>query len=133
MMEKRMNKQELLELLSSLKIDKEEFWLLSSSALVLRGLFENAGDLDIAVTEKGFNELKKNYNLVLKENGFYKVTDKVECVLYNNKPCDLEKCDGYNLQNLNTYFDYLKSSTRPKDKIRYDIVKKELERRKQNN
>ena len=133
MMEKRMNKQELLELLSSLKIDKEEFWLLSSSALVLRGLFENAGDLDIAVTEKGFNELKKNYNLVLKENGFYKVTDKVECVLYNKNPYDLEKCDGYNLQNLNTYFDYLKSSARPKDKIRYDIVKKELERRKQNN
>lgn len=133
MMETRMNKKELLELLASLKIDKEEFWILSSSSLVLRDLFESAGDLDIAVTQKGLNQLKESYNLVLKENGFYNVADKVECVLKDDKPNDLEQCEGYNLQNLNTYFAYLTSSKRPKDKIRYDIVKKELERSNQNN
>ena len=35
-MVKRMNKDELMDLLNTLKIDKEEFWILSSSALVLR-------------------------------------------------------------------------------------------------
>ena len=47
-----MNKEELTDLISTLKIDKEEFWILSSGALVLRGIYENAGDLDIAVTFK---------------------------------------------------------------------------------
>lgn len=54
-----MGKKELMDLLSTLKIDKDEFWILSSSALVLRGIYENARDLDIAVTNKGLIELKK--------------------------------------------------------------------------
>ena len=58
-MEKRMNKEELIELLESLKLDKNEFWILSSGALVMRGIYPDAGYLDIAVTEKGLEELKK--------------------------------------------------------------------------
>lgn len=68
-MEQRMNKKELMELIDSLKISKDEFWILSSSALVLRDLFPTSGDLDIAVTEKGLQQLKQNYNLHQKENG----------------------------------------------------------------
>lgn len=67
-MNKRMKKDELLKLIESLKIDKNEFWILSSGALVLRGIYDDAGDLDIAVTNKGLEELKKNYNLIRKEN-----------------------------------------------------------------
>ena len=66
-MEKRMNKAELIKLIESLKLDKNEFWILSSGALVIRGIYPDAGDLDIAVTEKGLKELKKNYDL--KEKG----------------------------------------------------------------
>jgi len=80
-MEKRMNKEELVKLIESLKLDKNEYWILSSGALVLRGIYPDAGDLDIAVTEKGLKELKGNYNLKKKENGWYIVNDKIECVL----------------------------------------------------
>ena len=59
-MEKRMNKEELIELIKTLKVSKEEFWVLSSGALVLRGIYPDAGDLDIAVTNKGMEELQKN-------------------------------------------------------------------------
>lgn len=64
---RRMNKSDLLELLSSLKIDKEEFWILSSGALVLRGIYPDAGDLDIAVTNKGLEQVKSNYTIVPKD------------------------------------------------------------------
>lgn len=37
-MEQKMNKSELLKLLSTLKLHKNEFWVLSSGALTLRGL-----------------------------------------------------------------------------------------------
>lgn len=61
--EKRMNKEELIELINSLKIDKNEYWILSSSALIIRGIYDSAGDLDLAVTEKGLKQLMENYDL----------------------------------------------------------------------
>lgn len=51
-MEKRMNREEIIKLIESLKIDKNEYWILSSGALVIRGIYPDAGDLDIAVTER---------------------------------------------------------------------------------
>lgn len=124
-----MNKEELLELIESLNISKDEFWILSSSALVLRDLFETAGDLDLAVTEEGLKQLKNNFNLTQKENGWYIVNDKVECILDVKTDDKIEKYGDLNLQSLEKYFEYLKTSKREKDKIRYDIVKQELERR----
>lgn len=129
-MDKRMNKEELLELLQSLKIDRNEFWVLSSSALVLRGLFDSAGDLDIAVTEKCLEQLKVNYDLHQKENGWYIVNDKVECVLDTLEEWKIERYNGYNLESLDKYMMYLKTSTREKDKIRYEIVSKALKKTK---
>lgn len=125
-MSDRMKKDELLELVQSLKIDKEEFWILSSGALVLRGIYEDAGDLDIAVTNKGLEQLKNNYNLIKKENDFYIVNDKVECVCDGEKE-DLkyqpEKLDcGYYAQNIFDYLEYLKSSKRQKDIARIPLV-----------
>jgi hypothetical protein len=124
-MNKRMKKDELLKLIESLKIDKNEFWILSSGALVLRGIYDDAGDLDIAVTNKGLEELKKNYNLIRKENGWYIVNDEVECVCDGDKD-KLEYKPEYNgeyyLQNINEYYEYLKQSSRDKDKVRIPIV-----------
>ena len=126
-MENRMNKEELLKLIESLKISKEEFWILSSGALVLRDIYESAGDLDIAVTNKGLEELKANYDLKQKENGWFIVNDKVECVCNGEienlkyKPERLE-C-GYLVQNIHEYFEFLNKSEREKDKARIPLVK----------
>jgi len=121
-----MTKNELLELLKNLKIDKEEFWVLSSGALVLRGIYPDAGDLDIAVTNKGLEELKKNYNLIPKENGWFIVTDKIECVCDGEKEqlkYKPEKIGDYYVQNIDEYLEYLSNSEREKDKLRIQIVK----------
>ena len=126
-----MNKEELLKLLETLKINKEEFWILSSSALVLRDLFPDAGDHDIAVTDKGLEELKQNYNLKQKENGWYIVTDKIECVCDRKKEklkYKPELVENYYVQNLQEYYEYLLSSNREKDKLRINIVKEELKK-----
>lgn len=121
-MEKRMNKEELITLIESLKMDAEEFWVLSSGALVLRGIYPDAGDLDIAVTQKGLDYLKTKFNLVQKENGFYKVLDNVECVLDTKEDWKIEKCGKYNVESIEKYYAYLKSSTREKDKKRIPLV-----------
>lgn len=129
-MEERMKKEELIEVIENLGIDYEEFWILSSSALVLRDLFPDAGDLDIAVTEEGLRQLKSKYDLKQKENGWYIVNDKVECVLDTKEPWKIEKYGKYQLENIEKYFKYLESSTREKDKIRYEIVKEYMDKRK---
>lgn len=125
-MNQRMNKNELLDLLNTLKVDKEEFWVVSSGALVLRDIYATAGDLDIAVTDKGLEQLACNYQLIKKDNDWYTVCDKVECVCDGSmkklkyKP---EKLDNnYYVQNIFEYYEYLKSSTREKDKERIPLV-----------
>lgn len=128
-MEKRMNKEELIELIESLKLDKNEYWILSSGALVIRGLYPDAGDLDIAVTEKGLQELKRNYNLKKKGNGWYIVNDKIECIVDTKESCKIEKYGDYNLQSIKKYYEFLKESNREKDKARIPIIEKYMENR----
>ena len=123
----RMNKVELLKLLSELKLPKEEYWILSSAALVLREIYPDAGDLDIAVTDKGLEILKVNYDLKYKERGWYQVSDTIECVCdgpMENLKYQPEYVDGYYVQNIIEYYEYLKTSTREKDKIRIPLVEK---------
>lgn len=128
-MEKRMNKEELIELLESLKIDKNEFWILSSGALVMREIYPDAGDLDIAVTERGLQQLKDNYNLKQKANGWYIVNDKVECVLDTKEDWKIEKYGEYNLQSIEKYYEFLKNSNREKDKARIPLVEEYMKNR----
>ena len=40
-------KKEQIKLIKTLKIDRNEYWILSSGALVIRGIYPDAGDLDI--------------------------------------------------------------------------------------
>ena len=121
-MEKRMNKEELIILIQSLKLNKDEYWILSSAALVLRGIYKDAGDLDIAVTEVGLEELKRNYNLKQKENGWYIVNEKIECVVDEKNEAKVEQFGEYNLQNIYCYYDFLLHSKRLKDKERIPLV-----------
>ncbi len=117
-----MVKKELEKLIESLKIDRDEYWILSSGALVLRGILTDAGDLDIAVTKKGLEELMKNYNLKQKENGWYMVTDKIECVLDTKEDWKIEKLGEYNLESIKKYYSYLLQSKREKDIARIPLI-----------
>jgi len=130
-MEYRMKKETLLKLLETLKISPEEFTILSSSALVLRGIYEDAGDLDLAVTKKGFEELNKNYKLNKKPNNWYIVNDKIECTI-DDMENRKEKIENYYVQDINDYLTYLESSNREKDKSRIPLVKKYINERKKN-
>lgn len=124
-----MNKIELLELLKGLKINPNEFVILSSSALILREICDKTSDLDIAVTAKGLRELKENYNLIRKENGWYIVNDKTECVL-DEMIGKKEKLGDYYVQDIYDYLLYLESSEREKDKLRIPWVKEYIKNRK---
>lgn len=126
-----MNKEQLIQLIENLKLDKNEYWILSSSALVICGILETAGDLDIAVTEKGLNELLKYYDLKEKENGWYTANDKIEYVVDKKESWKIKTYNNYNLESIQKYYQYLKESTRKKDKKGIPLLEKYMEERKQ--
>ena len=47
-----MNKEELLNLLNSLELPKTEYYILSSGSMLLYGLREIVGDLDLSVSNE---------------------------------------------------------------------------------
>ena len=124
-----MNKEELVELIESLKLDKNEYWILSSGALVIRGIYPDAGDLDIAVTEKGLKELKSNYNLKEKGKDWYIVNDKIECIVDTKESWKIEKYETFNLQSIGMYYEFLKNSSREKDKAKIPLIKDYMKNR----
>ena len=121
-----MNKRELIQLIDSLNIDRDEFWVLTSGALVLRGIYEEAKDLDLGVSEKGLKQLKENYNLKQKENGWYIVNDLVECCLDTR---NVEKIGDYYVESIDRYYKYLLESNREKDKLRIPLVEEYIKQR----
>lgn len=123
-----MKKIELINLIDSMCLDKDDFVVLSSGALVLRGIMDNAVDLDIAVTSTGLEHLKEKYNLIKKDNGFYKVTDDIECV-QDNMEGKKELLGNYYVQDINNYLEFLKRSNREKDKIRIRLVEEYIRTR----
>ena len=123
-----MNKKEIIDLLEQLNIPKEEYVILSSSALVIREVYDKAGDIDLAVTQKGLEFLKRKYNLIDKGNNWFTITDRIECVL--DETVKKEKYGEYYLQDIVQYYEYVKSRNREKDKLRLPELEEYILRRK---
>ena len=123
-----MNKIQVLKLLNDLKISKDKYVILSSASLVIRDIYEECGDIDIAVFDGGFEELKQNYELFDKGNNWYKINDDIECVV-GSKNLKREKYKGFYLQDIHQYYDYVKSKNRDKDKDRISILEKYIKER----
>ena len=69
--EKNMNKEELLNLVESLNMPKDEYYILGGGSLVMFGIKDKTADLDWCVSEELWARLKEGYNLDEK--------DKNEC------------------------------------------------------
>lgn len=100
-----MRKNELLNLLEELNFPKDEYYVLSGASLVLRGIKEEANDLDLCISEELFEQIKEKYNLtndIKNESGFYKINDKLEIVVDKKEDFKMEVGKKYNLENLQT-------------------------------
>ena len=113
-----MNKEELIKLIENLNLPKDEYYILSSGVLVLYGLRDLAGDLDLCVSEELFNSLKEKYNIKEEDKnscGFYKLNDLVEVVVENKKNFTRDFKDGYPVETLERILKFKKKVNRPKD------------------
>lgn len=125
-----MKKVELLNLLEKLNFPKDEYYVLSGASLVLRGIREEAGDLDLCISEELFNQIKDKYELTddkKNECGFYKINDNLEVVVDKKEKFKMEEGEKYNLEDLKTILDFKIKRNKPKDQKDIENIKKYLE------
>lgn len=115
-----MNKKEIFEYLKKFELDKEEFIILSGSALVIYGIKEIAKDIDIAVSEKLYNKLINNYNCIYeKEVNNYKVwyiDNIINFSIHYYDEVEYEIINGYKVQSLDSIIQLKQKLNRDKDK-----------------
>ncbi|MDO4283655.1 MAG: hypothetical protein Q4D02_08485 [Clostridia bacterium] len=124
-----MNKTELLNLLNELNFPKDEYYVLSGASLVLRGIREKAGDLDLCISNELFENIKEKYNLTEdKKNdcGFYRISDSLEVVVNKKENFKMEMKNDYNLEDLNVILDFKLKRNAPKDQKDIENIKNYL-------
>lgn len=122
-----MNKEEVFNLLKELNFPKDEFYILSGASLVIRGIREKCSDLDLCISEELFSRIKNKYNLTenkKNECGFYHINDTLEVVVDKKEKFNMEKCNPYNLENLNTILEYKTKRNLPKDQADIENINK---------
>ena len=126
-----MKKIELLNLLEELDFPKDEYYVLSGASLVLRGIKEEANDLDLCISAELFNQIKDKFNLTderKNECGFYKINDNLEIVVDKKEDFKMEIGEKYNLEDLQTILDFKLKRNKPKDQKDIENIKKYLEK-----
>ena len=126
-----MNKEKIINKISELKLDKNEFWVVGSAALVLRNILDTANDIDIAITYKQYEELTKKQELVYlgtnHNSKWYKINDCIECCIDEMDKEKVEISEPFNLINLEYYYNsFIKNSTREKDIEKKRLIEKEI-------
>ena len=128
-----MNKEELLNLLNSLELPKTEYYILSNGSMLLYGLREIIGDLDLCVSNELFEQLKKKYNLKesdKNECGFYHISNEVEIVPNSKENFKMEYKDGYPVESLKTILAFKEKRNAPKDQKDIRNIKKYLKEKR---
>lgn len=124
-----MNKEELLNLLDSLELPKTEYYILSSGSMLLYGLRELAGDLDLCVSNELFKQLEKKYDLKesdKNECGFYHILKDIEIVPNSKENFKMEYKDGYPVEDLRTILAFKEKRNAPKDQKDIENIKRYL-------
>lgn len=128
-----MNKEELLKLVESLNIPKDEYYILGGGSLVMFGIKETTSDLDLCVSNELFAKLKEEYNLDEKDKnecGFYQISDIIEIIPNPKEEFTAQEIDGYKVEELKRILEFKKKRNAPKDKPYIEKITQYLEGQK---
>lgn len=123
------NKEQILKLLSKLNFPKDEYYVLSGASMVIRDIRKQAKDLDLCISKELFKKIKDKYSLSedkKNEYGFYHISDLIEVVVNNKEDFNMEVCNPYNLEDLNTILKFKIKRNTQKDQIDIEKIKEYL-------
>lgn len=108
-----MNKREFLERLSSLKLPKYQYIILSGGSLLMHGLRKETNNIDLAISDVLATELKI-HNKEPNEKGTYRIAKDVEVIVGMNK-ISAVLVDDYLCESLRSIYEFKRRMDRPKD------------------
>lgn len=112
-----MNKQDIINRLKEFPYSKDEYWVITGSAMVLYGIRELTHDIDMGCSSKMADQLEKDgYIPTITESGNRKfvVGDDIE-IFENWKYGSVERIDGVPVLSLDGLIEMKKSLGREKD------------------
>jgi len=123
------NKETIIKKINLLNLDKNDFYVLGSASLVLRGIIDIAHDIDLAITNKAY--LKNKDNLIYlganHNSKWYKINEEIECCVEDLLDEKVDSGEPFNLINLEYYYNnFIKESNREKDKLKKTLLEKIL-------
>ena len=124
-----MNKETIIKKINLLNLDKNDFYVLGSASLVLRGIIDTAHDIDLAITNKAYLKNKDNliYLGVNHNSKWYKINEEIECCVEDLLDEKVDSSEPFNLINLEYYYNnFIKESNREKDKLKKTLLEKIL-------
>ena len=120
-----MNKQEILDQLESFPYDRNEYWVITGSAMVIYGIKEQAGDIDLGCSVKMADRLESDgylYGRTKDGNRWFKVGESIEVFeswLYDS----VKEIDGFQIISLNGLIEMKEKIGREKDIQDIELIK----------
>lgn len=130
-----MNKASIEENLRELNIMEGEYYVVGSSAMVIRGIREVAGNLDLCMAEKALNELKTRYDVQKTDKGYdnlYKINDEIEFFVDPKEKFNVEYAHGWPLEDIHVLLDFKLKRNAEKDQADIINIRKYLEEQENN-
>ena len=126
-----MNKQEYLQKLDELALDKNKYCIISGGVMLMLGLRDKTNDIDIKVTPDYFEELQSRFTFKKspKFSYLYELSDEVEVAVQDFTKESIEYVDGYPINKIENELDWKIKNNREKDKPDIERIKKYLRRR----
>lgn len=112
-----MNRQEILDQLKAFPYDRNEYWVITGSAMVIYGIKEQAGDIDLGCSAEMADLLESDGYLIGRTkdgNRWFKVGESIEIFeswLYDS----VVSIDGFQVISLNGLIEMKKKIGREKD------------------
>ena len=124
-----MKKEEFLKIVDSLELDPEKYYIYSGGSLLIRGIREETGDVDLRVSEEYFEELKKRFTFTQGEYcDLFVLSEDVEFTVGGFNKNNSEMYEGYPIETLDAIIKWKMEHSRPKDLRDIELIKKFLEK-----
>lgn len=124
-----MKKQEYLEKLNRLGLDRERFCIISGGVMLLYGLREETQDIDIKMSPAYFEEVRSRFSVRKspKYDYLYEFGDDVEVAVQEYDQGDVRTIDGFQVESLEKQLEWKVRQGRQKDALDIKLIREYLQ------
>ena len=126
-----MKKNEFLNKLDELGLDKDKYCIIAGGVMLMHGLKNDTDDIDVRVLPSYFEELKSRFEFrkSSKYLYLYELGDNIEVAVVDFDKNDIDYIDGYPVLSLELELAWKIDNNRDKDREAIREIKEYLERR----